>query len=212
MALRKSTRDLTGLTFRWLTVIGRCQEKRGRKPLWLCRCKCGGETRLTYRELGGNRPQVSCGCYHPPTNLTHGGRRGGKATPEYRTWLGIRRRCHHATSRGFHLYGGRGITVCDTWRHDFAAFLRDMGPRPSRQHSIERIDNNGPYSPENCKWATREEQGRNKRNNHLVTWDGRTQTLIEWANELGLTIYTLWRRLHRWPLERAMTEPLNPPH
>ena len=112
-------------------------------------------------------------------------------------------RCYNVNDAKFPTYGGRGITVCDRWRTSRAAFLADMGPRPSRDHSIERIDNAGPYSPENCRWATRREQGANKRNNHLLTYQGRTQHLNGWAREFNLPRTRLTVRLRRgWTLEQ----------
>ncbi len=107
--------------------------------------------------------------------------------------------------------------MCETWAKDFAVFLADMGPRPSRQHSLDRIDTNGPYSPENCRWATRTQQASNTRRNWHITHDGRTQNIAQWARELGLGWMTLAHRINRkWPIERALTSRkynrlINPP-
>jgi hypothetical protein len=115
-------------------------------------------------------------------------------TPEYRAWSAMKLRCANPNNEQYHNYGGRGITVCDRWRQSFAAFLVDMGPRPSPRHSIDRIDNNGNYEPGNCRWATSREQNRNRRNNIVLTHDGRTMCLADWARELGVPRGTLLAR------------------
>ncbi len=130
--------------------------------------------------------------------------------PEYVCWQQMNSRCFNPRNRCFPRYGGRGVTVCDRWRHDFAAFLADMGPRPSPKHSIDRIDNSGPYSPENCRWATLTEQNRNKRTNRLLTFHGETLPLSAWAERLGMPENTIRNRLRRgWSDERTLTEPVH---
>lgn len=120
----------------------------------------------------------------------------------------MRRRCERATDHAFVDYGGRGIVVCDRWR-DFAAFLEDMGECPSRGHSIDRVDNDGPYSPENCRWATRLEQANNTRANVRITVHGETRTLSEWARLGGFGESTVRARLRRgWSPEDAVTQSL----
>jgi hypothetical protein len=136
-------------------------------------------------------------------------------TPEYHCWISMRRRCHEPTDKGFRLWGARGITVCERWRHDFAAFFADMGKRPSSRHSLDRIDNNGPYSPENCRWATDKQQSRNVRTNRLVTFRGVSKPVTEWAEIVGMHPTTLFVRIRKgWPIEQAMTQPVRPkkPH
>lgn len=120
-------------------------------------------------------------------------------------------RCLNPKATHYANYGGRGITVCDRWRNDFAAFYSDMGPRPSPKHQIERRDNDGPYSKENCAWASQLEQANNKRNNVRLTFDGQTLTLPQWARRCHLPEKALWLRVnrHRWPAWQALTTPLN---
>lgn len=126
----------------------------------------------------------------------------------YRVWVSMKQRCHNPKSKAFGLYGARGIGVCDRWLHSFANFDRDMGPRPPGL-TVERIDNDGPYSPDNCRWATRAEQNRNRRGRLRFTFQGRTQILAEWAREFGISSGTLRHRLltFHWPIERALTAP-----
>jgi len=120
--------------------------------------------------------------------------------PEFKVWRGMLGRCSGDHNDN---YGARGIKVCERWQ-TFAAFVEDMGPRPSPDHSIERVDVNGHYEPSNCKWATSTEQNRNRRNVPLVTFQGRTMCRTAWAEELGIKVTTLVRRLRRMPLHEAL--------
>lgn len=128
-------------------------------------------------------------------------------TPEHLAWINIKRRCYNQKNASYPAYGGRGIVMCDRWKNDFLAFLDDMGSRPSDQHSIDRIDVNGNYEPGNCRWAVNSTQCNNKRNNVMLTHEGKTQTLSQWAKELGINVDTLWRRINvlNMPIERALT-------
>lgn len=164
-----------------------------------CRCDCGGESVVALARLrnGGTR---SCGCLVGGGHRTH----GCTGTPEYRTWNGIKKRCSDGSD---FRYGGRGIRVCERWLNSFEAFLADMGERPSAEHSIDRIDNDGDYSPENCRWATAKEQMRNTCYNVLVTHDGETLCVAEWAERHGVSASLLARRLRLgWSFERAVLE------
>ena len=125
---------------------------------------------------------------------------------EYGIWQGIKSRCRLKTNHAYARYGGRGIDVCDEWFDSYLEFLRDMGPRPSLKHSVDRIDNHKGYSKENCRWATRKEQGRNKCNNRILTHNGKTQPLSVWVEETGLTDGTIDSRIRRgWTVDEALT-------
>jgi len=124
---------------------------------------------------------------------------------EYVAWRNMRRRCYYEKDSAYENYGGRGIKVCPQWRDDFQQFFDDVGPKPSPKHSLDRIDNDGDYEPGNVRWAVEKTQCRNKRSNVLVTWRGKTMTVVAWAERLGLKEDTLRRRLKMWPLKQAMT-------
>lgn len=136
---------------------------------------------------------------------------GLSKTPEFHVWTAMKNRCSNPVNKGFKNYGGRGIRVCQRWRDNFAAFYADMGPRPSVQHSIDRIDNDGPYSPDNCRWATHAQQCANQRRTDLITYKGETLPLNIWAKRYGLLQSTLRQRIVElgWSTEEALTKPTN---
>ncbi len=176
---------------------------------WWCQCDCGVRKIVPSQALRDGATQ-SCGCLNREQcgslKRTHGHSRSGPNYPEYKIWTGAKSRCQCVTHGVFQHYGGRGITMCQRWADDFMAFLVDMGPRPSAKHSLERIDNDGPYSPDNCRWATHAEQMRNTRRCWSITHNGKTQTIAEWARELGLNYKTLQHRIvTNWPLELALS-------
>jgi len=129
-----------------------------------------------------------------------------KTHPEYRIWASMKSRCANPNDPGYFRYGGRGIKVCDRWKESFTAFYEDMGQRPSPRHSLDRIDTDGGYEPDNCRWVLPKTQSNNRRDNRLVTLDGRTQTLTEWIREKGLHYGTVRVRVSRgWSYEDALT-------
>jgi hypothetical protein len=158
----------------------------------------------------GNTPdQVD----QPGTLREYHGRRSRQRdqTAEYRIWVDMRHRCRNPNALNYHRYGGRGIKVCARW-DSFEAFLADMGPRPSPDYSLERKNNDGDYSPENCCWATRSEQMRNTRQAKPITWNGETLLIVEWAERTGIDPHRIYCRIYveGWPIERALTEPVAP--
>lgn len=147
--------------------------------------------------------------YHAEWRIKRGQTRARRPSPsgrthirEYATWQNIKRRCLTPGSSHYANYGGRGITVCQEWQVSFEAFYRDMGAKPSPNHSIDRIDNNGNYEPSNCRWATRLEQMNNTRANRRVEIDGRTQTLMEWAREMDIGDRAVLRLAQGLPIRR----------
>ena len=207
--------DLTGQTFGRLTVLHRVENDKHGKTRWLCRCVCGTEMARNACHMRKGE-SLSCGCLQRETNVSaptvHGHAKVGRATKEYVAWTNMIARCENTKATRFDAYGGRGITVCDRWRHDFVAFLADMGPRPSSRHTIDRFpDNDGNYEPGNCRWATMKEQGRNKRNNRLVTFNGETLTIAEWGERLDSNGTVVGIRLRNgWSDARAVTDPARP--
>lgn len=204
---KSRSRDLTGMQFGRLTVLER-RGSKDRQRMWLCRCSCGNERAMsTTRLLTKNRKSCGCIAADKARNRTkHGCARAGKLTPEFRTWVAMRERCTSQSHSAYPQYGGAGVRVCERWS-EFQNFLSDMGPKPSPKHSIDRIDNTKGYSPENCRWATRIQQNNNTQRNRMVTFQGVTKTMAEWARELGVNYYALRGRLNRLPPEIAFVVP-----
>jgi hypothetical protein len=194
-AREASSLDLVGRRFGRLLVLSRT--KRGRLVFWECVCDCGNKKAICTGNLHGGHTQ-SCGCLQreaaATVNLKHGLTRSGQHHPLYRIWWTMIQRCENPNERRYARYGGRGITVCERWRGDFTAFLSDMGPRPVGM-TLEREDNNKGYNPDNCTWATREAQARNRHTTRFLEHDGRTLCMKEWAKELGVSNSTT---LLRW--------------
>lgn len=195
--------ELVGRTFGRLTVLARAENNKHGNRRWLCQCACGkASTPISAQLLSGHTK--SCGCAATDAHTTHGRYR----TPEYNIWAQMKHRCHNEDGATYGRYGGRGIYVCEAWRESFAVFLKGMGPRPSPEHTVERIDNDGPYSPENCKWGTWDEQYRNRRQTVWIEFRGERKCKKDWCQEFGLDEGTFGARLRRgWDLERALTLP-----
>lgn len=203
--------DLTGQRYGRLYVVGYVGVRKN-KTHWLCLCDCGQHTTVESSSLRSGHTQ-SCGCYSlevarkkGKANATH----GMTHTSEYGTWYTMRNRCENPKATGYRIWGGRGIKVCDRWQK-FENFFADMGPRPSPKHSIDRIDNDGDYCPENCRWATWTEQMNNKRTNRYITYQGVTHSLSEWSRVLGIKYTTLKQRIYKrkWSIERAFSSPVS---
>lgn len=138
----------------------------------------------------------------------HGHVAGGVRSAEYNLWQNMRQRCGNPKHSHYHRYGGRGIRVCDEWQNSFSSFISHIGPRPSAQHSIDRIDNDGNYEPGNVRWATRKAQTRNYSRNIMLTYNGETLCLEDWASRIGIDPMGLKWRVKNYPLEVALTKPV----
>jgi hypothetical protein len=203
--------DLNGMTFDRLLVIGEAPSRRtpsGQSiAQWECLCTCGGSTIVSTQDLRSGNTR-SCGCLRAEVGVviqTHGKTR----TPEYRAWQKMKGRCYDPNDISFPNYGGRGIRVCDRWKDDPIAFMDDMGPRPGKGWSLDRIDSSSDYSPENCRWATRTTQNRNSRRNRVLTLRGVTKTLAEWSALSGTSAILIHKRIQLgWSEEDAVYKPV----
>jgi len=199
-------RKLAG-RFGRLVIIRRVDSTpRDHRDFWWCQCDCGQVRNVAGSSLVRGLTR-SCGCLNRETVAARSRTHGGSSRPEFLIWCRAKDRCFRQTHKRYKDYGGRGITMCARWRDSFAHFLNDMGPRPSSDLTLDRIDNDGPYAPDNCRWATRDEQRRNSRHLHWIEFQGTRLIVRDWAARLGVTDSTLIWRLTRWPLRRALTQP-----
>ena len=157
----KNRLNLAGRSFGRLTVTHE-GERSNQQRRWYCRCTCGNVKLIYQNDLLRQKTQ-SCGCLHNEQAKELFTTHGKTDSPEYVSWVGMKTRCYNPNYREYHLYGGRGVQVCRRWRDSFENFLRDMGPKPTPQHSIDRKDNDKNYEPSNCHWATPLEQTHNRR-------------------------------------------------
>lgn len=201
--------DLTGQKFHQLTVIGRASSDY-HEACWLCRCDCGEEVIVPASRLKlGKRKRCYDRNHGIKPGRQPGNSRGTVHKLTYQTWMRMRERCHNPNKSRWSDYGGRGITVCERW-NDFNNFLEDMGERPSREYSIDRIDPDGNYEPGNCRWATDKEQRRNKTNTLYAEYQGKRWKLIELCESLGLPYQNVMGRYRNlgWSIEKALFDPI----
>src|SRR4029077_7879504 len=211
-----TTVDLTGRVFGKLTVLGLSHtEARKDKPnavlrFWLCRCAGGESIPNRGQDLASGRI-ISCRCVQRQQVAARMRTHGDTGSPEHRAWKEMLRRCRNKHCRNYPNYGARGTKLCSRWTAPatgFANFLADMGRMPAQNMQLDRKRNNGHYTPANCRWATRKQQCRNKRNNRRITYNGVTLTVAEWAEKTGPPDGTLRDRLKRWSVEKSLTTPL----
>jgi hypothetical protein len=174
------------------------------RSYWVCQCDCGKTISVRASHLL-DKTSTSCGCKKleliSKKSKKHGHYVGNRPSPTYSSWSSMRDRCGSQP-------GYESVTICDRW-NDFNAFLADMGTRPSLKHSIDRINPFGNYEPNNCRWATMTEQNRNKRNNHVLTYNNETLTITAWAERMKVPHSVLYRRAKLgWPSEKIITKPV----
>lgn len=187
--------DRAGHRYGALTVLTSFQHNG--KTHWNCRCDCGNEISVVARKLTN---MTTCGCNIPGVNVKH----DLSFDPLYRIWAGMKTRCYRKSNPAYHSYGGRGIKICDRWL-EFLNFYNDMHPTYVEGLSIDRIDVNGDYSPENCRWATQKEQANNQRKNIRIELNGKNQTVAQWCDELGIPRHRVYSRLKLgWTPEDAL--------
>lgn len=205
----KKAEDLTGCRFGRLVVERRDQTHK-KAAYWICRCDCGNRTTVQACHLRSGATK-SCGCLHYENGKrTTWKIHGASGSRLYKKWQSMKQRCLNPNNSRYSDWGGRGITVCDEWLkfEPFQDWALANGYRDDL--TIDRIDNNGPYAPSNCRWATRAEQGNNRRNNVMLTHNGKTQTVAQWAEETGMSEMALRSRIKKlkWTADRALTEPI----
>lgn len=203
-------KDLTGQRFGLLTVLGISGADNTGRTKWMCMCDCGEVTQVITNSLKSGHT-VSCGCYQRKRASETFGVHGQSGTRLHRIWSNMRQRCENPKSDSYYLYGAKGITVCDEW-HSFKQFYEwAMATGYSDSLSIDRKDSTKGYSPDNCRWATPQEQTDNRPCCRYVTYNGKSQTIKAWAKETGIHYNTLRERFNRgWSAERALTiKPMN---
>lgn len=201
--------DITGERYgRWTVLEFVCDNPK--HSYWLCCCDCGTEAVVVMNSLRKGASQ-SCGCLRleriAAANITHGFTVGRKMPLEYGVWSSMKARCYNPRTASFQNYGGRGITVCDEWFDSFEQFLADMGSCPPGL-TLERRDNNGPYAPWNCEWATYEAQANNKRGLRIISLEDERINVTAAARRHGIEPSVVLHRIYRgWPEERWFETP-----
>ena len=197
--------EIAGVKRNMLTAIRPVSSGRNGKIIWEFVCDCGNHIFAPATDFMLGRPK-SCGCIRGP----HYSDIPLDRDRIYSIYKGIKRRCYNPKCKEYDRYGGRGITVCDEWLNNFGTFrlwALSNGYQPNL--TIERIDNDGDYCPDNCRWATMKEQNNNTSWNRRITFDGITLTVSDWAKKIGISQQALQKRLNNWPIDRALTDPRN---
>lgn len=202
-------KDIAGQTFGRLTVLEYTRSVNA-SAWWKCLCACGKEVEIEGYAMRSGHTQ-SCGCLHSEQlarrNSSHKQATRKKRHPLYSIWKAMKKRCYNSHGEHWKSYGGKGVTVCERWKHSFPNFLADMGERPDG-FSLDRIDNGGDYTPDNCRWATWTQQANNRSSNRILEFNGISQNVNAWAISLGVPSQRLRDRLHSgWTVERTLTTP-----
>lgn len=216
MISKKPRQDLIGKRFGSLTVVRSAPDRilgNGRHlTMWECVCECGNPHVARSADLKSGAI-TSCGCYKAKNTAnvrtTHGATKGRKTDNLYWVWAGIKNRCYCESSKAYKHYGAKGVTVCEEWKNDFSAFrtwAKENGYRSGL--SIDRINVNGDYCPENCRWTDDIAQANNKTTNHFLEWRGASHTIAEWARIFDISYNKLYWELQKnnWQLEKAVMD------
>ena len=203
-------KDIAGERFGKLLVLS-FSHINNRRAFWNCECECGTVKAIRSHDLLGSKVN-SCGCLKVEQtrqrNYKHGHSVRGAKTRAWDIWRGMTERCRNPNHSSWSNYGGRGVKVCPRWL-EFSNFLADMG-EPEENFSLDRINNDEDYCPENCRWANRATQARNTNRNVMLTYNGKTQCLTDWAIEHGISRGTIEHRLkHNWSIKKALTTPVH---
>lgn len=210
--------DLTGKKFNRLTVIERAGSNKNKQALWLCKCDCGNEVKVISADLKSGHTK-SCGClhiqriiqYNKQTKSTH----NMTNTRLYKIWYTMKQRCYYTKHKSYNNYGAKGIRICQEWINDFQSFY-DWAIKNGYDENakygkctLDRIDVNGNYEPDNCRWVDMKVQTRNRTNNHLLTYNGETHCISEWAEKLNIPKYAIMNRLRqKWNLQKIFNTPI----
>lgn len=209
--LSSKRKNLTDQVFGYLTVlypIGCIEGRIG--YFWRCRCICGTEKDIRTFHLGTKNGIKSCGCKLKEFISQKNGRHHMTGKKEYKSWQGMKSRCLDPTNKDYSRYGGRNIAVCKRWLDSFDNFLEDMQLSPGPGYTLDRIDNTGNYEPSNCRWTTKTTQARNRRSNKILTFNGKSHTVAEWSEIIGINRYALYGRIKLgWDTEEILSTPSN---
>lgn len=201
---KKSFKDISGKIFGKLLVLKRSENNIPKLVRYICKCDCGNIREVSSSNLKYGHTK-SCGCLAKTIHIKH----HMYNHPIYKVYFSMKSRCHNKKNKRYKNYGGRGIVMCDEWKDSFEQFYKDMGPKPSPKHSIDRINNNGNYCKENCKWSTREQQDSNKTNNIFISHNGITKTITQWSKILNVSVQTLMKRHNnKWDDSKIIEAPV----
>lgn len=197
--------NLIGQKFGRLLVLGYSSQKH-RQTKFKCICDCGNIVDGVFGFGLKNGRTLSCGCYCLEKIQKH--KKYGSS--EYRCWVSMIQRCYNKNNRKYKIYGERGIKVCESWKNSFINFYKDMGDKPSKRYSLDRIDVNGDYEPNNCRWATIEQQNRNRRNIKMYEFNGEFDCLMNWAEKFGISKDVIRNRVRQnWDMYKIYNYYLN---
>ena len=198
--------DLTGKKFGKLTVVKRNGSNKNGRALWLCECDCGN-TKIVSGNSLLTKLTTSCGCYNKELVKKVNSKHNMSYTKLYKVWQGMKTRCYDKNFMYYYNYGGRGITICDEWKNDFSKFYEwAINNGYEEGLTIDRINVNGNYEPNNCRWITKKEQNDNMNKTIFLEYNGKKQTISQWSKELNITRIALYERIKRgWSAEKALT-------